>query len=536
MDKTININLAGYLFRIDEAAFPLLRDWLQEVSNRLRNSPGGLETIEDIEARVAEIFQSLGGNDAIITRSNVESMISTLGNPEDFEGGEEDSEPRSYVYGRKKLYRNIDDRIIGGVCGGLGAYFNIDPVLFRIIFVIMAIFGAGLLIYPIFWIAMAPADNDARRREMYGSAFHSAMNIHGYMKTDDSGASGKYNSGYYNSSRVGSAINEIFRALGRVSYVIMRIFLIAFGITFVITGFLVIVTVLMVFVFRFPGMFNNGAGTHLLYFRDFFEYMVNPSAVPWIIFLGIVTVALPMLALIYWGVKMIFWFRAKDGIYSIAAFIIWVISATALGIIIGNEGLSFANDGTVSSELALPDKPGVINIVSGKRIDDLGGDIEFALPDDDYRVYMDQKEKKLYIGTDIQFIKIIRGDQPKVEIRKKSSARSHTEAMRKANDLIYNYNFQNDTLTLDEYVSIPGDRRWSGDFAEVILYVPENSVLHFDAHSGDLFNRHIEIISTDSDGEEQWNYDEDTEPWQLAGKYWQVTPEGLTEVTPGSVK
>ena len=61
MDKTININLAGLLFKIDEEAFPLLRDWLQAISNRLRNSPGGLETIEDIESRVAEILNQQKG-------------------------------------------------------------------------------------------------------------------------------------------------------------------------------------------------------------------------------------------------------------------------------------------------------------------------------------------------------------------------------------------------------------------------------------------------------------------------------------------
>ena len=109
MDKTININLGGTLFQIDEDAFRILRDYLQAINNRFGNSQEGRETIEDIESRIAEIFQSQKGLAGVITKENVEGMISIIGKPEDFDQGE--SEPGAPLYSSKKrrMYRNPDD-------------------------------------------------------------------------------------------------------------------------------------------------------------------------------------------------------------------------------------------------------------------------------------------------------------------------------------------------------------------------------------------------------------------------------------------
>jgi phage shock protein C len=175
MDKTININLAGTLFQIDEEAFKIIRDWLQAINNRLRNEPGGPETIEDIESRVAEILRSQRGTAGVISKENVEAMIAIIGRPEDFETPDGYSGEPVYSQPRKRMYRNPDDMIISGVCGGIGAYLNIDPVLFRILFVIFTTFGVGAFVYIILWIALPTANTDARKKEMYGNSYNSAM-------------------------------------------------------------------------------------------------------------------------------------------------------------------------------------------------------------------------------------------------------------------------------------------------------------------------------------------------------------------------
>ena len=138
---------------------------------------------------------------------------------------------------RKRMYRNPDDTIISGVCGGIGAYLNTDPVLFRILFVIFTVsFGVGFFIYLALWIALPPANTDSKKREMYGKSYPSVMS---YKRNADGSYPAdvpSYNKGYYNTSRIGNAFNEIFRALGRVFYIALRILLILFGVAFVLIG------------------------------------------------------------------------------------------------------------------------------------------------------------------------------------------------------------------------------------------------------------------------------------------------------------
>jgi phage shock protein PspC (stress-responsive transcriptional regulator) len=529
MDKTININLAGTLFQIDEEAFRILRDWLQAINNRLRNVPGGPETIEDIESRVAEIFQSQRGMAGTVTKDNVEAMIGIIGKPEDFETYEDSSAGPVYSSPRKRMYRNPDDMIISGVCGGIGAYLNIDPVLFRILFVLFTFFGVGAFVYLILWIALPPANTDTRKREMYGSSYNSAMSYKNRDASLSTGSSSAYNSGYYNSSRIGNAFNEIFSAIGRVLFVVIRIFLIFVGIMLVLTGFLVILTTVMVLIFKLPGIFSpNDSTVHFLYFRDFLNYVVSPSAAPWLIFLTLLTIILPMLALIYWGVKMIFWFKAKDGIFSLAGLVLWVLTVTILVMLLFKEGISYAETGRATSQQLITTPPDTLFVFTGRKIQDLNSLKEFSIPDDEYSVFMDDTQNKLYIGANLKFFRSD-DNQAKVEIKKQSSGRTRAEAARKAESLEYNYILKNDTLRLDEYFSLPSGSRWSADNIDVNLFIPENTVIYFDNSCADLMRRGNSIIYTDLNGE-TWTTHDYNEQWHLGNRYWKMNDEGLTEV------
>src|SRR5450759_3346103 len=217
MDKTININITGILFQIDDEAFRILRDYLQEINNRFKNVQGGHETIEDIETRIAEIFQSQNGLAGTVSKENVEAMISIIGKPEDFDHSDVVTDPPVYSSKKKRMYRNPDDSIISGVCGGIGAYLNNDPVLFRILFVLFAMFfGVGFFVYIALWIALPSAHTDAQKREMYGDAYHSARSQNRQPDGISDTSAPLYNQGYYKTSKVGNAFNEIFRAIGRV--------------------------------------------------------------------------------------------------------------------------------------------------------------------------------------------------------------------------------------------------------------------------------------------------------------------------------
>ena len=176
MKTTVTINLGGLIFHIDDDAYEMLHSYLIAIERQFINESDQKEILSDIESRLAELFtELLGEKKDIISREDISKVISIMGQPEDFSTDEEQKENQSTKrtmssrQTTKRLYRDPDNRILGGVCGGLGAYFNTDPLLFRLLFVIL-FFGAGsgLLIYIILWIATPEALTTAQKLEMRG--------------------------------------------------------------------------------------------------------------------------------------------------------------------------------------------------------------------------------------------------------------------------------------------------------------------------------------------------------------------------------
>ena len=171
MKKTITINLGGMVFHIDEDAYQLLSDYLQSVGNHYVEDSAASEILEDIEARMAELFKErITGSEQVITRSLSEEVIRIMGYPEDFM---EDSSPEESFHAHRahyrRIYRDPDNRILGGVCSGMGAYFNMDPLVFRVLFLLITLLGgAGILIYLILWIVVPEARTTAQKLEMRG--------------------------------------------------------------------------------------------------------------------------------------------------------------------------------------------------------------------------------------------------------------------------------------------------------------------------------------------------------------------------------
>ena len=510
MDKTIKVNIAGILFQVDEEAFGMMRDYLQAINNRFRNVSGGIETIEDIELRIAEIFQSNKALAGIISKEIVGAMISTIGKPEDFDvSGEEIIQP-SFIPQSKKMYRNPEDSIISGVCGGIGAYLNSDPVLFRVLFVIFtAFFGVGFFIYLALWIALPSANTDAKKRELYGNAnYSSAFN------------STQANKGNRKTSILGNAINEVFRALGRVFYISLRILLIITGIALVIIGFLFIVTFIMVFVFKYPGAFPTDAfNMNLNYFPDFLNYIVTPEVAPWITALTTLALILPMIALVYWGVKMIFWFKVHDGIFNLSGLLLWVMVVASLSIILFSEGISFVETAKTSSNQIIQKSPDILYLKAGKKVSDLNYSKELIFKEDGYNILIDETKKEMYIRPYLKVRKAA-DDSFRLEMKKRSSGKSEIEARRKTDDLIYNYSINGDTILLDEYFTIPSGRKWSADNVGINIIVPEGTIIKTDNESESLFHSHISYDS----GEEFYQS-------ERGDRSWILTEDGLEENT-----
>ncbi|MDB5247272.1 MAG: PspC protein [Segetibacter sp.] len=168
MKKVININFQGRVIPIEETAYDLLQRYVDSLRLFFATEEGRDEIINDIEGRIAELFgETLKKGSTCITDEDVNTIISSMGRPEDFEAeennvksqlegdGYQSRQERAYTYsttGPKRLYRDENNKVLGGVCSGIANYFVIDPVVVRILFIVF--FGVTFFAYLLLWIAV----------------------------------------------------------------------------------------------------------------------------------------------------------------------------------------------------------------------------------------------------------------------------------------------------------------------------------------------------------------------------------------------
>ncbi len=179
MNKTININLGGYALIIDEDAYDTANRYLMTLGKHFGTDEGAEEIMQDIEIRMGELINRKRGTRTIVNKLDVVEAIAVLGTPEelkDINFSESASQSKRatgtsfQLKTGKRLYRDKDDKVIGGVCSGLSAYFGIqDAVWIRIAFVLLALAGgASFVVYCVLWAIVPPAKTVSDRLEMMG--------------------------------------------------------------------------------------------------------------------------------------------------------------------------------------------------------------------------------------------------------------------------------------------------------------------------------------------------------------------------------
>jgi phage shock protein PspC (stress-responsive transcriptional regulator) len=177
MKLTVSINLGGYSFNIDEDAYAELKMYLRNLELHFAGEESAAEILSDIETRMSELFRTkITGYKQVINIEDVNQVISVLGTPEDISDTDGPTSREKFSSpGYHRMYRDPDNRVIGGVCSGMGAYWNIDPVIVRIIFIALALAGGiGVMVYLILYIVLPEAKTTAQKIEMKGEP----VNIH----------------------------------------------------------------------------------------------------------------------------------------------------------------------------------------------------------------------------------------------------------------------------------------------------------------------------------------------------------------------
>ncbi len=173
MKKVINITLGGLVFAIEQPAYDALENYLKAIRSTL-TSDDAAEVVADIETAIAEKFVARNRSEKIaVTEEDVKIIVTEMGTPADF-GGEEDSGAKNTKDTseddiKKRLYRDTDDVVIAGVASGIAKYFDIDPVIVRVLFVISIFFnGLGLIVYVLLWLVVPAAETTTQKYAMRG--------------------------------------------------------------------------------------------------------------------------------------------------------------------------------------------------------------------------------------------------------------------------------------------------------------------------------------------------------------------------------
>ncbi len=384
MKRTLDINIAGQLFRIDEDAWEVLKHYLDHVHARFKSEQGGEETLQDIEARIAEIFG--GGNEppTLVSKEMVHDMINIMGAPEDYYDNAPQAD-KQFISTRKSMY---------------------DPNS------LSARFGRGL------------------------SAF--------------------------------------FRAFGKLISAILRVLAVVTGFFFTIIGFLLFFSFAIILFFSNSPFLTPMLEPEMTNVHTLLRIVLNSNMVWPVIILAALVTLIPLGALTWLGIKMIFRIRERYRILSIVTFIVWIASVCALGVFLSLQLAVYADNESVEQRISLDPAPKTVWVASVKKQDALQYDRTASA--DGFRFFLNTTENRLWCSPDLN-IYASEDSIAYISVERRASSNDSREARDNARKVEYDWKLSGDTLYLDEYFSLPAGERWNGSTVDIDVSLPEGTVV-----------------------------------------------------------
>ena len=345
MKKTLTVNLGGTVFHIDEDAYRLLDNYLSNLKIHFRKEAGADEIIDDIERRISELFaEKLTAGSQVITITDVEEVIARMGKPEDMEA-ENDSEPsvgnatRTTIH--RRLYRNPDDKLLGGVISGMAAYLGWDVTLLRLLLLVVLICGVGTLIpvYIVCWLVIPEARTAAEKLSMRGEA----VTVENIGKTVTDGFEKVANgvNDYMKSDKPRTFLQKLGDALVMVAGWFFKICLVIFAI--ICSPLLFVFGVVFVALLFAAVMVAVGGGAALISMFPTFDVILPTSPLSAIVMYiaGILLVGIPLVSLVWAIFSQIFMWQPMASGLKWTLVILWIVSAAVFGICFAIQGATF---------------------------------------------------------------------------------------------------------------------------------------------------------------------------------------------------
>lgn len=518
MNKTISVNIAGFVFNIEELAYEQLKEYLDKIRLNFGNEEERDEIMADIELRIAELFhERISTNKEVIIEKDITEIVEILGVPEDFasdddaqyakENEEKESETITQTSIRKRFFRDKDDAIIGGVCSGLGHYFDVTPIVFRIIFAFLFIMaGSGILLYIILFIVVPEARTTADKIEMKGrtvnveSIKEHFSNVRETITDED------------NQSRIKNNVKNVVDKGVKASYSVFQVISKVIGILLTIGGTVFFVLFMLV-VFGDTGILPFLGEGRIESFPTLIEILYPGDEPSSLIFISFLIVAIiPIASLIITGVRILFNYRQNIKKLVLTLVVIWTVAASTLFIYSVELASDFKNDKQIAYSVQLEDKVSDIMFVDVMDDDQFSNHIT---PYDDWGSTDLVKVDDAFIYFAFPQIGVqttLDTGEFRINVYKSSHGSTTEEAISKIEAIEYPIKTVGNKLLLPAYLKLPRKDKLRAQYLRMEITVPKGKMIKF----GDNIDRLLRFI----------NYEEF--PWEASYNGTQWVSNGLS--------
>jgi phage shock protein PspC (stress-responsive transcriptional regulator) len=497
MKSTVKVSISRSAFNLDSDAYETLCGYLDRLEKHFSRKKGGREIVSDIEERIAELLSArISTPDQVVSIALVEEVIGIMGMPGDMEDGETDYAAAPPPQSRKKrLYRDVSNKMLGGVCSGLAAYFNIDLAFSRLFFVLFfvmlffirhSVFGVSwsvlFIVYIVLWIVIPPALTAREKAEMHGDTTTIA-GIQKKVEGEIRALRRKWErKGKQWTPEIETEMLEASMAARRREHALTRLLRLALRMVAVFVGVIFLIVAVCGLV-AFPVViFVNTAVSNVveLYLFDLFDLVaININPMLFKVLLSAVLL-LPLLGLLYLGIKAIVGFRDRFRT-GLIMFLLWLAAGVTLAILASSSALGFRRWTDVEEEVRVPAPYGTLQVdVPAPYRDVIHGDALLFEYDGNGAVFWESSRHgtvKAYVLPDIDVVQTSDTGSIRVCFIKTASGLTRAVARARAREVPLNYTLRDSLLLIEPFVYSRA-HKWAGEVMSVKIYVPQGKNVH----------------------------------------------------------
>jgi len=496
MNKTIDINIANQIFHLDENAYLSLKNYLDAIKAYLANEQSQDEIIQDIEARIAELFiKRMISDKQVINTEDVNEIIKIMGQPEDYDlSDENENTAKSAQNINKKLYRDKEKSYISGVSAGLGHYMGVDVVWVRLIWILLSIFTTGwfIVIYILLWILIPEAQTTAEKLAMKGEPIN-LSNIEKKIKEGYGNVSEKMKDVDVkkHSRNAQNNISDFFSWLESFTITLGRVLLKIVGVIILVFSGLGLLGILLsalgiggLGLFGSTDFYNSTLGN--------IDNIVMTGVPSWLfITAALIAGAIPLLLIFIFSLKLLLNnLKSISKPFIITTVSIWIISIVFLTITGINSSMKDFTSGEIVNTIKL--KPKDQDTIFFKMRGNLNYTV-FPFKQNREDVVYDETHKTLVLydsNVDVKFSHTSEKDAY-IRISKWAYDYDVNQAREKASLIDYNYTINDNQLMFDSYFLTPKELKDRSIGVDIDVYLPEKTIIKMDENMEDFIENYF---------------------------------------------